>query len=138
MDKTYAEKLKDPRWQRKRNGILERDNYTCQKCGDTKTTLHVHHKKYINGNDPWDYPDADLITLCASCHSWINSLKNIEIFDAMKILTIDCEGIYLKIVQGPDPNNGIVVSFKDEDCNISGTHLTIKQVNRILNFLQNK
>ena len=30
----YSEKLKDPRWQKKRLEILERDNFRCQYCGD--------------------------------------------------------------------------------------------------------
>ena len=46
----YAEKLKDPRWQKKRLEILERDAWVCQKCFDTKSTLHVHHRIY-NGGD---------------------------------------------------------------------------------------
>lgn len=67
--KTYKEKLLDPRWQQKKNKILERDNYTCQHCGDTKTTLHVHHFYYINGGDPWDVDDTGLNTYCECCHS---------------------------------------------------------------------
>jgi hypothetical protein len=63
---TYAEKLKDPRWQKKRLVILERDNWSCCHCLDTETTLHVHHLRY--SNDPWDAPDEDLKTLCEFCH----------------------------------------------------------------------
>lgn len=67
--KTYSEKLKDPRWQRRRLEILNRDNFTCQKCADTEKTLHVHHRWYKAGKEPWEYPDDILITLCESCHS---------------------------------------------------------------------
>jgi hypothetical protein len=65
---SYAEKLKDPRWQRKRLEILQRDDFTCKKCGDKQTTLHVHHRRYFKGNDPWDYPNELLVTLCEDCH----------------------------------------------------------------------
>jgi hypothetical protein len=65
---TYAEKLKHPKWQRKRLEIMQRDDFTCQKCGDDENTLHVHHKKYKKGKEPWDYNDNDLITLCEKCH----------------------------------------------------------------------
>lgn len=65
---TYAEKLKDPRWQKKRLEILQRDGFACRVCFDTTTTLHVHHKFYKRGANPWDYPDESLITLCAECH----------------------------------------------------------------------
>jgi hypothetical protein len=63
----YAEKLKDPRWQKRRLAILERDEWSCLSCYDTESTLHVHHLWY-SGNNPWDAPDTALITLCESCH----------------------------------------------------------------------
>lgn len=65
---TYAEKLKDPRWQKKRLEILERDNWKCMLCGDKDSTLHVHHLFYYNGQEPWDYDNEALITLCEDCH----------------------------------------------------------------------
>lgn len=65
---TYREKLKDPRWQRKRLEILERDNWTCCVCGATEDTLNVHHGYYCRGRNPWDYPDDTLWTLCEICH----------------------------------------------------------------------
>ena len=68
MASDYSEKLKDPRWQRKRLLILERDNWTCQICGDSESTLVVHHRKYLPNTDPWDYPNVLLITLCENCH----------------------------------------------------------------------
>jgi hypothetical protein len=64
----YSEKFKDPRWQKKRLEILERDEFTCQLCGDKESTLHVHHWYYEKGKDPWEYPDMALITLCEDCH----------------------------------------------------------------------
>lgn len=63
---TYAEKLKDPRWQKKRLEILQRDDFVCQYCGSEKVTLHVHHFIY-NGN-PWEASNDDLITVCEDCH----------------------------------------------------------------------
>lgn len=62
----YSDKLKDPRWQKKRLGIMERDEWECQQCGDGKSTLNVHHKQYHG--DPWDAPDDSLETLCEKCH----------------------------------------------------------------------
>lgn len=65
---SYAEKLKDPRWQRKRLEIMKRDNFTCQDCRSETKTLNVHHRLYIPGIEPWNYPDYLLITLCEECH----------------------------------------------------------------------
>jgi hypothetical protein len=63
----YNEKLRDPRWQRKRLKIFERDNWTCQLCCRTDLELHVHHL-YRTTEDPWDEPDLHLLTLCKLCH----------------------------------------------------------------------
>lgn len=52
----YSEKLKDPRWQKKRLEIMARDFFTCQMCQCKDNTLHVHHRHYIGGREPWDYP----------------------------------------------------------------------------------
>ena len=65
---TYAERLKDPRWQKRRLEILQRDEWMCQSCADDKATLHVHHRRYISGRAPWEYEDSDLVTLCERCH----------------------------------------------------------------------
>lgn len=71
---SYQQKLLDPRWQKKRLKILERDNWRCTSCGDHKSTLHVHHEIY-RGN-PWDVPNKHLKTLCKSCHSYSHSINN--------------------------------------------------------------
>ena len=64
----YSNLLKDPRWQRERLKAMERDNFTCQLCFRRDRTLNVHHKRYIPGLAPWEYPLDELITLCEDCH----------------------------------------------------------------------
>lgn len=64
----YFEKLRDPRWQKKRLEVFKRDKFTCQICMDKESTLAVHHKKYVSGKEPWDYKNEFLITLCEKCH----------------------------------------------------------------------
>lgn len=70
--KTYGEKLRDPRWQRVRLLVMERDSFTCQLCGDKTVTQNIHHLSYVA--DPWDCPPAQLITLCEDCHGIISIL----------------------------------------------------------------
>lgn len=70
---SYQKKLQDPRWQKKRLKILERDNWSCTKCGDAENELHVHHKKYTG--EPHEAPDDYLETLCRHCHSLFHFLK---------------------------------------------------------------
>ena len=64
----YSEKLKDPRWQKKRLEIFERDGWSCTNCGDKESPLAVHHLSYEKGKDPWDYKSEWLTTLCEPCH----------------------------------------------------------------------
>lgn len=68
MGKSYSELLKDPRWQKKRLDIYQRDKWKCVKCSDPSNTLHVHHKVYFTNTAPWDYTDDCLETLCVKCH----------------------------------------------------------------------
>lgn len=69
MAKTkYAEQRRDPRWQRRRLEILQRDNFSCQMCASEEKTLNVHHLYYISGREVWNYPDWALSTLCEECH----------------------------------------------------------------------
>ncbi len=67
--RTYTEKLRDPRWQKKRLKILERDGWMCQSCCDSDSTLHVHHRYYTSGLEPWEHGDAVLVALCENCHT---------------------------------------------------------------------
>ena len=71
----YSEKLKDPRWQKKRLQVMEKAKFKCVECGDSKSTLAVHHSVYFKGNDPWDYPDELLRCFCEKCHERHHSLR---------------------------------------------------------------
>lgn len=66
----------DPRWQKIRLRILERDGFTCKACGNTDITLHVHHLRYKKGKKIWDVNDDDLETLCELCHKRVENLLN--------------------------------------------------------------
>lgn len=80
---TYAEKLKDPRWQRKRLQIFERDEWRCCSCFRKDANLQVHHLIYAK-RDPWDYPDYAYQTLCEFCHKERQELTD-KVVDAIRI-----------------------------------------------------
>jgi len=67
---SYKELLRHRKWQRKRLSILERDGWKCARCADLDESieLHVHHRVYYPRRAPWEYEDADLLTLCDICH----------------------------------------------------------------------
>lgn len=66
-----------PNWCSQRRAARKRDNYICQRCDkttkETKRSLDVHHK--IPFNQCKDYKEANqlanLITLCHTCHQYI-------------------------------------------------------------------
>lgn len=72
---SYAERLKDPRWQRRRLERLSVYDFKCADCGSGEKTLHVHHTYYLTGKMPWEYPDEALLVLCAGCHSFREAVQ---------------------------------------------------------------
>lgn len=82
----YKEQMKSPKWQKRRLEIMNRDNFTCQMCGDTENELHVHHIKYLEDMNYWDYPDNLLITLCSRCHGREHLHKDETIFSLIEDL----------------------------------------------------
>jgi hypothetical protein len=79
----YSEKLKSPKWQKKRLEILNRDKFKCKLCLDTETELQIHHLKYTK--EPWDAPNKDLITYCKHCHKLVSTCKDINILKVLKV-----------------------------------------------------
>lgn len=129
---TYSKKLQDPRWQKKRLEVFERDRFTCQLCEDKSTTLNVHHEKYFK--NPWDAELNDLITLCKNCHTIVEDLKKVNC-RAVHIeknnkyyfvyVTNECD-FYLSIYLLDDNEINIVIIFERYD---------ISRANSILNSL---
>jgi 5-methylcytosine-specific restriction endonuclease McrA len=63
---TYIDYLKTDHWHQLRRFVLERDRYTCQRCGASNRVLHVHHLVYRGW---YNELASDLVTLCALCHA---------------------------------------------------------------------
>lgn len=138
---TYAEKLKDPRWQKKRLEILQRDGFSCQFCGDTETELHVHHKEY--SGEPWEADNDNLQTLCKHCHSCVEQMKDFvsKPIGALKEPYGDKYKSISIIVNRPTGGKGIIVFlYNDEDktssCLIALTDNIISRIHKCLNSVQ--
>lgn len=69
--RTYADKLKDPRWQKLRLQVMNRDGFTCRICKSSTDTLNVHHLYYKPRTEPWEAPIQSLMCLCEKCHKTI-------------------------------------------------------------------
>ena len=60
-----------PNWKKIRKEVLKRDNYQCQMCGKFEGRLEIHHKiPFMISKD--NSPD-NLITLCATCHRFVEN-----------------------------------------------------------------
>lgn len=82
----YKEQLNDPRWQRKRLEIYERDNWACRICNSTERPLTVHHRLYESKYAyAWDYPNYYLLTVCLPCHEWLK-----ELIESGQAICINC------------------------------------------------
>ena len=51
-----------------RTAVYKRDNYTCQKCGQTGGKLNVHHIESYAEHEDKRYDVNNGITLCQKCH----------------------------------------------------------------------
>lgn len=93
----YLAKLRDPRWQKLRLEILERDGWRCGYCNATDKTLHVHHLWYEDDAEPWDADPSALQALCEECHKWFTTMdrvSNREIPRALRRLGVDPESMF--------------------------------------------
>lgn len=75
----YLEQLKDPRWQRLRLRVMERENFACEECHSSEKSLNVHHCFYLPDKAPWEYPLYTFRCLCEDCHKAVK-----EKIDAIK------------------------------------------------------
>lgn len=66
---TYADKRKNPRWQRFKLEMHNLHGWLCCRCGEADVCLHLHHKQYLPGREPWEYPPELMETLCENCHA---------------------------------------------------------------------
>lgn len=113
----YYEKLKDPRWQKKRLEVFQRDNWACKCCGSEDRPLHVHHLFYFKDKEPWEIHNGFLITLCEDCHK-SEKLDDEDI--GLKDGIIEDIGLLLNTIWKSISNNGDLVeiaraiAFKDK------------------------
>lgn len=129
----YKEKLLDPRWQKKRLEILQRDDFRCAYCKNETKTLHVHHFFYNKNGNPWDAHNDQLITLCDDCH-FIEHQKFSELerkmISALQFLaTSEFDDAIIWLLA-----TGLIVSENSET--ISNPYEAIKEV--ILKHFNNK
>lgn len=86
----YSDKLKDPRWQKKRLEVLNHFGWKCKICDNKEKTLNVHHEYYEKGKEPWDYRLIDFMVLCQDCHELLHESHRLA-KDMLKNQNIESE-----------------------------------------------
>jgi len=59
-------------WRRFREDVIKLDGGCCTRCRrgpNEDAVLQVHHKAYVRGRAPWQYPYTECETLCKGCHA---------------------------------------------------------------------
>lgn len=134
---TYAEKLLDPRWQKKRLEILDRDHFTCQLCDDTTTTLHIHHLKYNPNRDPWDIANEFLITYCKHCHLVIERKVRAE-YPLLKVIKLHAtESLFILALIYYSIQSVEIFYFSDEEI-VEAQIIPFDFIEQINNYLKNQ
>lgn len=103
---TYADKLKNPKWFEFREDFFQwfrqvkkRHTAFCEACGDDVDRWHLHHKRYEDGKEPWEYEFEDMKMLCAGCHkeihavermvrAWVISLKSNHLMEFENLIKV--------------------------------------------------
>lgn len=111
MISDYFKKYKDPRWQKLRLEILQRENFKCQACGRTDEPLHVHHLWYDYSKDPWGISPALLECLCETCHGARREWDSIEIYHlrtrpTKDVINDEFRAAYLECMRGEEDADG--------------------------------
>lgn len=61
-----------------RKAVFERDNYTCQLCGQVGGKLNAHHIKPFAGSPEGRLDVSNGVTLCKECHKEVHRNGGIE------------------------------------------------------------
>jgi hypothetical protein len=59
LEMSYRDKLRDPRWQKKRLEVFSEAKWQCEKCKRADSMLHVHHLFYRRV-ELWEYQSDEL------------------------------------------------------------------------------
>lgn len=128
----YGDKLKKPKWQKKRLEILQRDDFTCQLCKDKEETLHVHHKSYEWGKEPWDYDNDNFVTYCEMCHRLVEEFK--DVYDFRIVIKID-EGDLIQFLCMEHDGSYVFLNYtKDTDQLVALVKMEPKEIEVLVDF----
>ena len=94
---------------------LKRDSLTCQHCG-SKKNLQTHHLIPLNADGTHDL--INLITLCHSCHRYVERINNeyLERTNCKKFMLSLGPNIYQKCVEITEKENITIQQVVRDAC----------------------
>lgn len=89
VEEKYRSKIRGRAWRMVRLVALDRDEHTCQNCGERNRRLVVHHidwrgKRRGIPSSQWNNNLENLLTLCDRCHNGIHRHKSSDYQDRYK------------------------------------------------------
>jgi hypothetical protein len=85
----FKDQYKHPLWQKKRLEALDAAEYTCERCYDSESQLHVHHRQYFKDRMIWEYQTSELEVLCDLCHETAHAEID-EIKQLLSVIPTQC------------------------------------------------
>lgn len=99
----YKEKLKDNRWIFLRDDLMSeqmihRESCICPMCAEPfyengiKTeNINLHHRFYIKGREPWDYPKWAFEFMHEGCHNLFHNGCGVETYSESEFKSKESE-----------------------------------------------
>lgn len=119
---------------------MERDNFTCQICGNKDATLNVHHLYYCD--EPWDAEDDCLITLCDVCHEHEHYkgyiYDNIQKIRNCGITTFEIKNLLETLWYFIESDPSLIVKIIDSIGNCTGCQVVSQRIYDALQNLSNR
>lgn len=85
---TYLEQIRNPKWQKKRLEIMQRDGFKCCICKANDKPLNVHHLYYMPKTLIWEYDNEAMKTVCEEHHEQLTKdlpkLAGLLAFDILR------------------------------------------------------
>jgi 5-methylcytosine-specific restriction endonuclease McrA len=94
-----------------RNNVFDRDNYTCQCCGEKSGDLEAHHIENFSSNEDKRFDVNNGITMCRKCHNPVEYNSFHYIYGTRNNTKEQLEEYIARYKSGEFRDSGVTVSI---------------------------